>query len=101
MMTYILLNLMFLFTAILFLPKKLSRPLRAFWVTLLVVIVLTALFDPVIIALGIVDYDITKTLGILWFGAPVEDFFYALYSVIIVPLIWHRLGESSHATKTV
>jgi lycopene cyclase domain-containing protein len=100
-MTYIVLNLLFLLTAILFLPKKLSKPRRAFWITLLVVIVLTAMFDPIIIALDIVDYDTSKTLGITWFGAPVEDFFYAVYSVIIVPLIWHKLGESRHATKTI
>jgi lycopene cyclase domain-containing protein len=93
MMTYVLLNLAFLLTAVLFLPKKLSRPGRGWWLTLLVIVALTAIFDPIIIALDIVGYDPEKILGIRLFGAPIEDFFYALYAVIIVPLVWHKLGE--------
>ena len=73
--------------------KKLRRPTRTWWLTLAIIVALTAIFDPIIIALGIVDYDPSKILGILWFGAPIEDFFYALYAVTIVPMIWNRLGE--------
>jgi lycopene cyclase domain-containing protein len=96
MTTYLFLNLVFLATLIMFLPKKITRPTKKWWITLGVIVLLTAVFDPIIIALGIVDYDPSKILGILWFGAPIEDFFYAIYAVILVPLVWNRLGERRH-----
>ncbi len=92
-MTYLILNLLFLLTVFFVLPKKLKKPARAFWITLAVVLVLTALFDPLIVALDIVAYNPEHTLELTFFGAPVEDFFYALYAAILVPLVWHRLEE--------
>lgn len=93
MTTYLILNCLFLFTLVLFLPAALKKPSKAWWITLAIVVALTAIFDPIIIALGIVDYDPSKLLGVYWFGAPIEDFFYALYAVILVPLVWKRIGE--------
>jgi lycopene cyclase domain-containing protein len=93
MTTYLLLNLLFLLTILMFIPRTLRRPSKAWWITLGVVVGLTAIFDPIIIMLDIVAYDPTKLLGIYWFGAPIEDFFYAIYAVVIVPLVWQRLGE--------
>lgn len=93
MFTYLVLNLFFLLTLLLFLPKKLSKPGRALWITMVVVLALTAIFDPIIIALDIVGYDTTKLLGLYIFGAPIEDFFYAVYAVCLVPLVWNKLGE--------
>lgn len=92
-MTYLILNCLFLFTLILFLPATLKKPSKAWWIALAIVVALTAIFDPIIIALGIVDYDPSKLIGVYWFGAPIEDFFYALYAVILVPLVWKRIGE--------
>lgn len=92
-MTYLILNLLFLLTVLLVLPKNFKKPPRAFWITLGVVITLTAIFDPIIVALDIVAYNPEHILGLTFFGAPVEDFFYAVYAVIIVPLLWHRLEE--------
>lgn len=71
----------------------------AFWLTLVIVLALTTIFDPIIIALDIVGYDTSKLIGLFIFGAPIEDFFYALYAACIVPLIWIKLGER-HATHT-
>lgn len=96
MMTYLILNVLFLLTVLIFLPQKITKPRSAWWVTLSVIVALTLVFDPIIIALDIVGYDNSKILGLKFFGAPVEDLFYALYAVIIVPLIWHRLGEKPH-----
>jgi len=93
-MTYLILNLLFLITLIMFMPKSFQKPPVAWWITLGGLVVLTAVFDPIIIALHIVDYDPTKLLGLYLFGAPIEDFFYALYAACIVPLVWHRLGEN-------
>lgn len=97
MTTYLILNLVFLLSLFLFLPKRLQRPSKAFWITLAGLLILTAIFDPIIIAFDIVAYDPTKLLGIYWFGAPIEDFFYALYAAAMVPLIWNKLGERRDA----
>lgn len=99
MFTYLIMNLVFLVSLIMFLPKKLSKPGRAFWITLAVLLVLTAIFDPVIIGLGVVGYDESLILGLKLFGAPIEDFFYALYSACIVPLLWNKLGETADARR--
>jgi lycopene cyclase domain-containing protein len=93
MMTYLILNVLFLVTLVMFLPKKFKKPSITWWITLGSVLLLTLLFDPIIIALDIVDYDPSKILGPRLFGAPVEDFFYALYAVCLVPLVWNKLGE--------
>jgi len=92
MFTYIVLNLIFLMTLIFFVPKKLQKPSRAWWMTLAVILALTLIFDPIIIAAGIVDYNPDLILGIRLFGAPIEDFFYALYAVCLVPLVWRYFG---------
>ncbi len=92
MTSYLVLNVLFLLTLFALLPKKLVRPPRAWWLTLAIIVGLTAVFDPIIITLGIVAYDPTKLSGIYWFGAPVEDFFYAMYAVAVIPLLWNRLG---------
>lgn len=99
MFTYLLLNLFFMLSLILFLPKNLSKPSKAFWLTMVIVLALTAVFDPLIIALDIVGYDTEKLLGLFIFGAPIEDFFYAIYAVCVVTLVWNKLGER-HATDT-
>ena len=93
MITYLLLNLAFFITLLMFIPTKFKKPPKAWYFTLAGLLVLTAIFDPLIIHFGIVDYDPTKLLGIYWFGAPIEGFFYAVYAACIVPLIWNRIGE--------
>lgn len=54
----------------------------------LALLVLTAVFDPLIIAARIVAYHRDLTLGINIFGAPIEDFAYALVAGMLVPLLW-------------
>jgi len=98
-MTYLFLNLAFLLTLIMFIPKTLKKPPLAWWVTLAGLLLLTAIFDPLIIHFGIVDYDPAKILGLRLLGAPIEDFFYALYAACIVPLVWNRLGEKQDEKK--
>lgn len=94
MFTYLFLNLIFMLSLIFFLPKKkLGKPPRAFWITLGLLLILTAIFDPIIIGLDIVGYDETKIIGLKLFGAPLEDFFYAIYAACAIPLVWHMLGE--------
>jgi len=92
MTTYFWLNALFLLAVILalFLLRRRVR-LKPLAVALGVVVALTAVFDPLIIAAGLVDYDKTKLLGLYWLNAPVEDFAYALFAVPFVAVLWHLL----------
>ena len=91
-MTYTLMNLCFLAVAALVVwlaHKHLST--RGMLAGLVVVLALTALFDPVIIGLDIVRYNPEKLLGVYWLNAPVEDFAYAIVAVPLVASLWHLL----------
>jgi lycopene cyclase domain-containing protein len=61
----------------------------------IILVVLTAVFDNVIIGLDIVGYDPQRILGIYIYKAPVEDFFYALLAVYVVPALWQYYGKQS------
>lgn len=90
--TYIILNLVFM-AAILFLfAKTITKPSKVWWITLGILLALTLVFDNFIILAGIVDYDPLKILGLRLGVAPVEDFFYAVFAVMIVPLLWQRFA---------
>jgi lycopene cyclase domain-containing protein len=52
---------------------------------------LTLVFDNLIIASGIVDYDFEKTAGIRLFLAPIEDFAYTLVALVLVPSLFNWL----------
>ena len=54
-------------------------------------LVMTAVFDNLIIASGIVDYDYEKTLGIRIVLAPIEDFAYTLVALVLVPSLFNFL----------
>lgn len=92
-MTYLLLNFCFMVFSFLVLRPTKNDFTKGFWVVLGGVVALTAVFDPIIVALDIVAYDPAKTLGLNWFGAPIEDFFYAIYAVALVRLLWLRLEK--------
>ena len=51
-------------------------------------IALTAVFDNVIIAVGIVDYDPSKISGAYVGLAPLEDFSYAIACALALPALW-------------
>jgi len=94
MTTYLILNIIMTLLVATFLRLHGVRikASRALWITLGGLIVLTAIFDNVIVGLNIVDYRLDKILGLYIGVAPIEDFFYAVLAVMIIPAIWHRLG---------
>lgn len=94
MTTYILLNVIFILLVCLFLRLHGVRftTSRTLLITLVGLLALTAVFDNVIVGLNIVGYNTNNILGLFIGVAPVEDFFYALLAVIVVPAVWHRLG---------
>lgn len=94
--TYLLLNILFIAIVCLIARVAPRRPSKALIVTFVILMVLTAIFDNLIVGLSIVDYDPTKILGIKIGVAPIEDFMYAVLAVLLVPVLWHKLG-GTHA----
>jgi lycopene cyclase domain-containing protein len=56
-------------------------------------LILTAVFDNLIILAGIVDYDATKLMGIYVGVVPIEDFAYTVVAVMLVPAIWKAANK--------
>lgn len=56
--------------------------------TLVILLVLTAIFDNVIIAVGLVAYDDTQRVGLSLGLAPLEDFFYTVFVALSLPAAW-------------
>ena len=93
MATYVALNVVFLAVVLAVLKwRRLIVWNRSVIVTLCILIACTAVFDSLIIAAGIVDYDTTKILGIYIGAAPIEDFVYALLAAVVVPALWKGFG---------
>lgn len=91
-MTYGQLNLIFLLVAAIATWIIKSR-FRCFTtpVVALPMLVLTALFDNLIVAAGIVGYDQQKLIGISVGVVPIEDFAYTIVAILLVPTIWKAL----------
>ena len=86
-MNYLGLNAIFLGAlAILTIPVFKHLPWRAIGLATVALLVITAIFDNVIIGLGIVAYDETKISGIMVGLAPIEDFAYSLAAPILISL---------------
>lgn len=93
-MTYLFLNAAFLLTLFVVLNLVLRKtPWKAIGITLLGTSLLTLIFDNVIVATGIVDYDPDKILGILLGVAPIEDFAYTIAAAVLIPSMWILLGK--------
>ncbi len=79
--------------------QYIKKPTKAWWLTLAILLVLTAVFDSLIIWAGIVGYDTQKILGLYVGKAPIEDFFYAVLAVVIVPALWNLFGDKKAKEK--
>ncbi|WP_291050999.1 lycopene cyclase domain-containing protein [Herbiconiux sp.] len=64
------------------------RILGALGITMAVLLVLTAVFDNVMIAVGLVGYDPDLISGAFVGIAPLEDFAYAIAAVLLLPSLW-------------
>jgi lycopene cyclase domain-containing protein len=72
-----------------------KSPWRAIGFTMFWMLLVTLVFDNVIIALEIVGYDKSKTIGILLGLAPIEDFAYTVVAVLAVGIIWTKLTKEN------
>jgi lycopene cyclase domain-containing protein len=66
---------------------------RAIAVTGVLVLLLTAVFDNVMISLGLFGYNPANISGAFVGLAPLEDFSYAIAAVVLLPTLWHLLGK--------
>jgi lycopene cyclase domain-containing protein len=93
-MTYLLLSsVMSLGVFLVLWQKKMLRWNKNIAFTLIVLLVLTAVFDSIIIGVGIVAYDSATLMGVYVGHAPLEDFFYALVVVFLAPAVWSASGR--------
>ncbi len=93
-MTYLVLNIIF-FVPILaiaawaYRTRRRQLPSRrAVGITLIVLLAATAVFDNVLIGIGIVDYNPDLILGVRLALAPIEDFAYTVGACILLPALW-------------
>ena len=94
--TYLALNLVFMlvaFVSLILISRK--NPWRAIGFTMVWMILMTLVFDNVIIALGIVGYGENKISGLLLGLAPIEDFSYTVVSVLAVGILWHKFTRTN------
>jgi lycopene cyclase domain-containing protein len=96
-MTYWLLNLLFLtvvaVVALAAVVSKREPRWRAVAITLVGVLIMTAIFDNIMISVGLVGYSESKITGVFVGVAPIEDFAYAVAAVVLLPAIWTLRGK--------
>ena len=63
-------------------------------ITLAVVLVMTAVFDNIMISVGLVAYNDALISGAFLGVAPLEDFAYAIAAVVGLPSLWALLAKS-------
>jgi len=102
--TYLLLNLPFLgVVALVAVAAGLSRRAprwRAVGLAAIPLVLLTAVFDNVIVGSGVVAYDPSRISGLRLGVMPVEDFAYAIAAVVLLPSLWTLLGAGRRRPRT-
>ena len=91
-MTYLLLGVTLVLVAgLLAFALRNFLQLRVTFVSGVVLLVMTAVFDNLIIAAGIVAYDESRISGLMIGLAPIEDFSYTIAGVLFLPTLWNWL----------
>ncbi|WP_282949128.1 lycopene cyclase domain-containing protein [Cellulomonas endometrii] len=70
------------------------RPWALVW-TAFHLCVLTMIFDTLMIAADLYAFDEDKILGVYLWGAPLEDFAYAIAASLAMPVVWTVLERRS------
>lgn len=112
-MTYVLLALVFLAAAaLLAVTARLDRRRagrraapQIGWRAILLggagLMLLTAVFDNIMISVGLFHYADSQILGLRLGRAPVEDFSYPLVALVLLPALWMLFGANrdQHSTQ--
>lgn len=101
-MTYWALNAVFLIPVVI-IAVLAARRIRwaALGITMAVLLAMTAVFDNIMISVGLVAYDPALISGAFIGVAPLEDFAYAIAAVIGLPSLWHLLSRRSSSLESV
>jgi lycopene cyclase domain-containing protein len=109
-MIYVVLSAGFLTVAALIagwaflLHRRSGRPADFSWqavgIATAVLLLLTAVFDNVIIGVGLVDYSEEHISGLRLGVAPIEDFSYSIAAVLLLPALWVLLGRMQSRRRT-
>ena len=101
-MTYWTLNAFYLaavvVVAIVAVVARRSPSWRGVGLAAVIVLILTAVFDNVLVATGIVGYDPALISGAKIGVAPLEDFAYAIAAVVLLPSLWSLLTPRRRRT---
>lgn len=102
-MTYWLINAVFLgivaVVAIASLASRRSPRWRAVGLAAIPLLLMTAVFDNIMIGVGLVAYDPTLISGAFIGIAPIEDFTYAVAAVVLLPALWTLLPASRRRSR--
>lgn len=79
---------------------ELGRRLAALGVAAAALLVVTAVFDSLMIAAGLFTYDASALLGLHVGRAPVEDLAYPLGAVLLLPSVWELLGPAAERARS-
>lgn len=98
-MTYLLVNTLFFVPVLVVVALAVRRARRrgarphvpALLVAGAVMLALTAVFDNVLVGVGLVGYDPDLILGWRIGVAPVEDFAYTVAALLLLPSVWELL----------
>jgi lycopene cyclase domain-containing protein len=101
-MTYWALNAFFLGAVVVVAAAAILSRRAPRWLAVLmsagVLLVLTAIFDNVMIGIGLVGYNRGLISGVFIGRAPLEDFAYTVAAVVLLPSLWMLLpGKRDHA----
>ena len=95
-MTYWALNAFFLGATALLVVVSIVARKQPRWsgvgITLALLLLMTAVFDNIMIGVGLVGYDSSLISGAFIGIAPLEDFAYAIAAVVLLPTLWSLLG---------
>jgi lycopene cyclase domain-containing protein len=102
-MTYPLIVIPFLLITLVVTLATVRRPrfgrrMAASAIAAVVLLVLTAIFDNVMIGVGLIDYPEQHLSGLRIGIAPLEDFSYALCAAFFVPAVYTLLHRRAEAT---
>lgn len=79
--------------------RRTGLPALSILLPLGIVLLMTAVFDNVMIGVGLVGYDRDLISGAFIGIAPLEDFAYAVAAVVLLPSLWVLLGTSASELK--
>jgi lycopene cyclase domain-containing protein len=65
----------------------------------LVLLALTAVFDNIMIGVGLMTYASDRTSGLVIGSAPLEDFAYPVAAVLLLPALWSLLGRRDRRAR--